>query len=120
LMAVATFRFGPYVADRTAYRVTRGADVVELTPKLLDLLFYLLDHAGSLVTKEDLLEALWPGANVTENALSQAVSELRHGLGDEAAAPRFIKTVARRGYRFIAPVEASESATARETAGLRR
>jgi len=119
-MAHLTLRFGPYLADRTAYRVMRGAEIVELTPKLLDLLFHLLDHAGSLVTKDDLLEALWPGANVTENALSQAVSELRHALGDEAAAPRFIKTVARRGYRFIAPVEASESATARETAGLRR
>jgi DNA-binding winged helix-turn-helix (wHTH) protein/Tfp pilus assembly protein PilF len=115
-MAVATFRFGPYVADRTAYRVMRGADVVELTPKLLDLLFYLLDHAGSLVTKDDLLEALWPGANVTENALSQAVSELRHALGDEPAAPSFIKTVARRGYRFIAPVEAAERAPARDSA----
>jgi DNA-binding winged helix-turn-helix (wHTH) protein/tetratricopeptide (TPR) repeat protein len=110
-MAPAIFRFGPYLADTTAYRVRRGTDVVELTPKLLDLLFHLLDHAGSLVTKEDLLEALWPGANVTENALSQAVSELRHALGDDAAAPTFIKTVARRGYRFIAPVDSAESRT---------
>src|SRR5947207_1228949 len=115
-MAVPTCRFGPYVADRTAYRVTRGADVVELTPKLLDLLFYLLDHAGSLVTKEELLEAQWPDANVPENAHSKAVSELRHALGDEPAAPSFIKTVARRGYRFIAPVEAAERAPARDSA----
>src|SRR5438034_10220181 len=87
-MAAVTFRFGPYLADRTAYRVLRAGEVVELTPKLLDLLFHLLDHAGALVTKEDLLEALWPGANVTDNALSQAVSDLRHALDDDAGAPK--------------------------------
>lgn len=81
-----------------------------LTPKLLDLLFYLIDRAGTLVTKEELLDGLWPGANVTDNALAQAVSELRQELGDEAAAPRFIKTIARRGYRFIARVETVDDA----------
>jgi len=92
--------------------VLRDDRAVDVTPKLLDLLFHLLDHAGDLVTKEALLDALWPGANVTENALAQAVSELRQALGDDAAAPRFIKTVARRGYRFIAPVEQLESGRA--------
>src|SRR4029079_8623570 len=56
-------------------------------------------------TKEQLLDALWPDANVTDNALAQAVSELRQALEDDAANPTYIKTVARRGYRFIAPVE---------------
>ncbi|PYQ73726.1 MAG: hypothetical protein DMG04_12520 [Acidobacteria bacterium] len=111
-MAGASFRFGPFVADRTGYRVLRGDRAVDVTPKLLDLLFHLLDHAGDLVTKEALLDALWPGANVTENALAQAVSELRQALGDDAASPRFIKTIARRGYRFIAPVEQMESGRA--------
>ena len=83
----------------------RDGRAIDVTPKLLDLLFHLLDHAGDLVTKEALLDALWPGANVTENALAQAVSELRQALGDDAASPRFIKTVARRGYRFVAAVE---------------
>jgi DNA-binding winged helix-turn-helix (wHTH) protein/Flp pilus assembly protein TadD len=82
----------------------RDEAVIELTPKLLDLLLHLLDNSGALVTKEQLLDALWPGANVTDNALAQAVSELRQALGDDAGAPQFIKTVARRGYRFIAPV----------------
>src|SRR5438552_2045408 len=108
-MAAVTFRFGRFVADRTAYRVVCGDAALELTPKLLDLLFHLLDRAGSLVTKEELLDSLWPGANVTDNALSQAVSDLRHALDDDAGAPKFIKTVARRGYRFVAPVEAVES-----------
>lgn len=108
-MHEGNFRFGPFIVDRTRYRVSRGDEVVDLTPKLLDLLIHLLDHAGALVTKEELLDALWPDANVTDNALAQAVSELRDALGDDAATPRFIKTVTRRGYRFIAPVEHGRS-----------
>ena len=101
----AAYRFAEFTVDRAAYRLTRDGQAVDVTPKLLDLLLYLLDHAGTLVTKEELLDALWPDANVTDNALTQAVSELRQALGDEAGSPKFIKTVARRGYRFVAPVE---------------
>ena len=104
-MTGESYRFGPFLVDRHGYRVTRDGKMVPLTPKLLDLLLHLIDHAGHLVTKEALLEALWPGANVTDNALAQAVSELRDALGDEPKSPQFIKTVARRGYRFIARVE---------------
>jgi DNA-binding winged helix-turn-helix (wHTH) protein/Flp pilus assembly protein TadD len=107
-VSVPSFRFGPFFADGTGYRVLRENTSLDLTPKLLDLLFFLLEHAGELVTKEQLLDALWPGANVTENALAQAMSELREAIGDDAGSPRFIKTVARRGYRFIAPVERIE------------
>jgi len=99
------YRFGPFQVDRAAYRITRDGRPLDLTPKLLDLLLLLLDNAGSLLTKEALLDALWPGANVTDNALTQAVSELRQAIGDDAGAPRYIRTVARRGYRFVAPVE---------------
>lgn len=104
------YTFGPFRADRSAYQVHRDGQVLPLTPKLLDLLFHLLEHSGSLVTKEQLLDEVWPGANVTENALARAVSELREALGDRAAAPTYIRTVARRGYRFVAPVERLESA----------
>ena len=104
-MHTSVTRFGSFVVDRSAYRVTEDGRPIDLTPKLLDLLILLIDNAGSLVTKETLLEALWPDANVTDNALTQAVSELRQALGDPAGSPRYIKTVARRGYRFIAPLE---------------
>jgi DNA-binding winged helix-turn-helix (wHTH) protein/tetratricopeptide (TPR) repeat protein len=99
------YRFGPFVVDRAAYRVLEDGRPLDLTPKLLDLLLHLVDHAGTLVTKEALLDALWPGTSVTDNALAQAVSELRQALGDDAGDPRYIKTVARRGYRFVAAVE---------------
>ena len=118
-MPDASYRFGPFVADRTGYRVLRDGDPLDLTPKLLDLLFHLLDHSAALVTKEALLASLWPDANVTDNALAQAMSELRQALGDDPGAPQFIKTVARRGYRFIASVtrvDAVEIARARTPA----
>jgi DNA-binding winged helix-turn-helix (wHTH) protein/tetratricopeptide (TPR) repeat protein len=92
--------------------VLRDGAVVPLTPKVLDLLLHLLDHAGELVTKEALLDAIWPDANVTDNALTQTVSELRQVLGDDAGAPRYIKTVARRGYRFIGTVTSNAEGAA--------
>ena len=114
----STYRFGAFLVDRAGYRVVEGDRAIELSPRLLDLLLHLLDNAGALVTKEDLLEALWPGANVTDNALTQAISELRQALGDDASAPRFIKTVARRGYRFVGDVATvpAPAATPREAA----
>lgn len=103
------FRFADFEADRAAYRVAKRGESLDLTPKLLDLLFCLLERPGELVTKEALLDAVWPGANVTENAMAQAISDLREALGDDAASPTYIKTISRRGYRFIAPVERIEA-----------
>ena len=103
-IVATTYRFGPFVADRTTYRAVHDGQSLELTPKLLDLLFYFLERPAALVTKEALLADVWPGANVTDNALVQAVSDLREALGDRASEPTYILTVARRGYRFVAPV----------------
>ena len=118
-MPPAFYQFGPFKVDRSGYRVLRDDVLVPLTPKLLDLLLHLLDHAGELVTKEALLDAIWPDANVTDNALTQAVSELRQTLGDDPGSPLYIKTVARRGYRFVAPLVPGNSALARRLQGHR-
>jgi DNA-binding winged helix-turn-helix (wHTH) protein len=109
-MPASASRFGPFVLDRSGYRLLRGSEPIRLAPQQLDLLLHLVDRAGALVTKEELLDALWPNANVTENALTQAVSELRQALGDSASAPQFIKTIARRGYRFIGAIETNNTA----------
>jgi DNA-binding winged helix-turn-helix (wHTH) protein len=99
-----TYRFGPYTLDPAAYRLVRDTEVVQLSPKIIDLLLYLVARHSALVSKEDLFKALWPDVAVTDNALTQAVSELRQALGDDPSNPAYIQTVARRGYRFIAPV----------------
>jgi DNA-binding winged helix-turn-helix (wHTH) protein/tetratricopeptide (TPR) repeat protein len=102
---VASYRFGPFTVDAGSYRLLRGSDVIPLSPKIIDLLLYLVARQSSLVPKDELFAALWPDVAVTDNALTQAVSELRQALGDDASKPTYIQTVARRGYRFIASVE---------------
>jgi len=110
--SAASYRFGPFVVDGGAYRLLRDGQNVPLSPKIIDLLLFLAARPSVLVSKDDLFRALWPDVAVTDNALTQAVSELRQALGDDPASPTFVQTVARRGYRFIAAVEPLVSATA--------
>jgi len=93
-VAGSSYQFGRFLVDRTRYRVIRDGAVVDLTPKLLDLLLHLLDNSGALVTKEQLLDTLWPDANVTDNALAQAVSELRQALGTGKVDLRAVRQLA--------------------------
>ena len=106
------YRFGPYTLDPSAYRLTRDREVIQLSPKIIDLLLYLVARQPALVSKDDLFKALWPDVAVTDNALTQAVSELRQALHDDPAKPAYIQTVARRGYRFIAPVTGAQTSPA--------
>jgi DNA-binding winged helix-turn-helix (wHTH) protein len=101
------YRFGSFVVDTESYRLLKDGAALPLSPKALDLLILFLNRPQALVTKDDMLEALWPGVAVTDNALTQVVSELRQALGDRPAAPAFIQTVPRRGYRFVAVIDAS-------------
>jgi DNA-binding winged helix-turn-helix (wHTH) protein len=75
-----------------------------LTPKAFAMLRYLVEHAGRLVTQEEMLEALWPETYVQPEVLKSHIRDIRGALGDDAKSPRFIETLPRRGYRFIAPV----------------
>jgi adenylate cyclase len=103
--APIAYSFGSFRFDASAYRLFAGDRPLQLSPKILDLLRLLASRPSQLVTKEDILRELWPDVAVTDNAITQAVSELRQALGDDATAPRFVQTVPRRGYRFIAAVE---------------
>ena len=102
----ATYRFGPFVLDGSSYRLARDGEPIAISPKIIDLLLYLAARPSTLVSKDELFKALWPDVAVTDNALTQAISELRQALGDDPVKPTYVQTVARRGYRFIAPVEA--------------
>lgn len=99
------YRFGTFSLDVQSFALQQGDTPVPLPPKLIDLLRYLVTRPATLVSKEELLQSVWPDVVVTENALTQAISDLRQALGDDRSRPTYIQTVAKRGYRFIAPVE---------------
>src|SRR4030088_3182700 len=98
--------FGQFRLDRANALLWRGHDRVVLAPKPFEMLCCLVERAGELVTKDDLLETVWPNMHVSESSLSVAMNALRSALGDDRLAPHYIETVTRRGYRFIAPVTA--------------
>jgi class 3 adenylate cyclase len=98
------WRMGLFRLDQERACLWRGDGRVGLRPKTYDLLVYLVEHAGELVSKDDLLAALWPDVAVAESVLTARMSELRKALGETARAPQYIATEHRRGYRFIAPV----------------
>src|SRR5262245_9408385 len=84
--------------------VKRGGITVDLEPKVFDVLRFLIARRDRLVTKEELLENVWSGTFVAPNALTRSVAQLRKALGDDADQPRYIATVAKRGYRCVAPI----------------
>jgi DNA-binding winged helix-turn-helix (wHTH) protein/TolB-like protein/Tfp pilus assembly protein PilF len=116
----ASFRIGEFELDAVGFRVLRNGTEVPLEPKAVDVLLYLAQRPGQLVSKEALLAAVWNGAAVTDNALARVIAQLRRTLGDEAHHPRFIETVPTRGYRFIGrpagdPLASGRRAPAAET-----
>src|SRR5262245_15715877 len=101
-------RFGGFALDAANARLYRGDEVVVLRGKTFAVLEYLTARPGQLVTKEELLRALWPEVYVTEDVLVGCVRELRQAFGDTRGTPRFVETVYRRGYRWIAALEGTE------------
>lgn len=101
----AIYEFGDYRLDTRRRSLTRADGThVPLTAKVFDALAYLVEYAGELVTRDALTKALWPRTIVEENNLNVTISALRRALGDTLEAPRFVATITRRGYQFIAPV----------------
>ena len=99
-------RFGVFEADVRSGELRKNGSKVKLQEKPFQLLLLLLEHAGEVVTRDELREALWPADTFVDfdHSLGTAVAKLRTALGDAAKNPRFVETVAGRGYRFIAPV----------------
>jgi len=94
------YEFGPFRLDATAPLLWREGEPVNLPPKALETLVVLVRHAGRLVKREDLIEAVWPETIVEENNLSVNVSQLRKVLGEDKHGRQYIETIPRRGYRF--------------------
>jgi DNA-binding winged helix-turn-helix (wHTH) protein/tetratricopeptide (TPR) repeat protein len=109
--------FDPFCLDLSNECLWKGTQAIKVRPKAFAVLDYLLARPGQLVTKEEILTAIWPGTFVGEAVLKVAIREIREVLGDDAASPRFIETAHRRGYRFIGRIAANEKTPANTTAG---
>jgi DNA-binding winged helix-turn-helix (wHTH) protein/predicted ATPase len=96
--------FGEFRLDAANECLWRDRQAIPLRPKPFAVLKYLVDRAGQLVIKQELLDAVWPDTFVTDAVLKDCIRQLRDALDDDAAAPRYIATAHRRGYRFIAPI----------------
>jgi Tol biopolymer transport system component/DNA-binding winged helix-turn-helix (wHTH) protein len=98
------YRFEEFTIDREQKVLLRNGSRLAVAPKVFDTLLILIDNSGRIVEKEELMRRLWPDTFVEESNLTFNIQQLRKALGDNAREPRFIETVARRGYRFIAEV----------------
>ena len=103
-MAAPQWCFDDFRLDPDNACLWCGAQTIALTPKAFDVLHYLVTHPDRVVTKDTLLDAVWPETAVSDAVVRIAIGELRRALGDTAQASRYIATVQRRGYRFVAPV----------------
>ena len=103
-------RFAVFEVDLAAGELRKNGIRVRLQEQPFQMLVYLLDRAGEVVTREELCQKLWPADTFVDfdHSLNTAVLKLRDALGDSAVSPRYIETLARRGYRFLAPVQRAE------------
>src|SRR5437868_10832947 len=98
------YDFGPYRVDANERLLRCGERVVPLTPKAFEMLLVLLEDSGHVMTKEELMKRVWPDTVVEEANLSHNIYKLREALGESRNGEKYIETVPRRGYRFVAKV----------------
>jgi DNA-binding winged helix-turn-helix (wHTH) protein len=106
--------FQNYKLDISNHCLWRAGERVRIAPRAFDILRFLVENAGSLITHELLLDTIWPETYVNPEILRKYILEIRKALGDDFKRPIFIETHPKRGYRFIAPVE-DRGATGEET-----
>lgn len=110
---VKLYRFGVFEADARSGELRKNGARLRLQEQPFQILLRLLQNPGEVVTREDLRQQLWPADTFVDfdHSLNTAIAKLRDALGDSAASPRFLETLPKRGYRFLAPVEVSGPAT---------
>lgn len=111
------YRFGPFVLNLQRLRLQREGEDIELRPKAFDVLRTLIERTGSVVSKDELVAAVWPDVTVNDDALAQCIRDIRRALDDDGA--HFVRTVPRRGYEFVAEVTAVNLAAGPAAAATR-
>lgn len=107
-----SFRFDQFTLDVDSRLLCRDGVVLDVSSRYFDALVLLVRNAGGLVPKNQFMDDVWRGVPVTDEALTQCIRSLRRALQDDAARPRFIETVPKHGYRFIAPVDVGDAKSA--------
>jgi Tol biopolymer transport system component/DNA-binding winged helix-turn-helix (wHTH) protein len=99
------YEFGPFRLDVDERLLMRDGRITPLPPKVFDTLLVLVENCGRVVSKDELMQSLWPDTFVEESNLTQNISQLRRAMGDGAAGAQYIETIPKRGYRFVAGVQ---------------
>ena len=101
----SAFLFDDVRVEPATFRAFKASNPVQLEPKTLRLLLFLIENRARLIERDAILDRIWSGTHVTDNALAGEIAKLRKALGDDPKTPKYIQTVHTRGYRFIAEVE---------------
>src|SRR5436190_18001852 len=96
--------FGDHRLDIKRRELRRGGELIDLEPKVFDLLSFLVQHRNRVVSKDDLLQGVWGGRIVSESALTTRINAVRRALGDDGTAQRLVRTFTRKGIRFVGEV----------------
>jgi DNA-binding winged helix-turn-helix (wHTH) protein len=107
-------RFDAYEIDLAQQELRRGGTVVPVEPQVFDVLAYLVQNHGRIISKDELLEAVWQGRIVSDAALTSRISAARRAIGDDGATQTYIRTVHKRGLRFVGDVQADDAAAPAE------
>ncbi len=110
------FRVADWTVEPAAGRIRHGAQEIKLEPKVMDVLVYLAERPGTVVSREELEAAVWAGTVVGYDAVTGTMQKLRRAFGDDARRPRIIETLSKRGYRLVAPVTTLDEGAPEEAA----
>lgn len=113
-------RIGGWIVDADANSIARSGDVRSLQPLSMDILLYLADRPGLVVTNDELIGRFWVGRIVGDDAVHRRIADLRKKLDDDSKHPRYLETISKRGYRLIAPVERMSATCCEAPTPLRR
>ena len=103
------YLFEHYALDTDRWELRHGADLVAVEPQVLDVLTYLIRNRDRVVSRDDLLVAVWKGRIVSESALTSRINAARQAVGDSGEKQRLIKTLLRKGFRFVATVREEQT-----------
>src|SRR5580765_2498654 len=106
-----TIEFGPFRISTADRLLQRDGQVIHLFPRSIDVLLVLLKSDGRVLTREELIEAVWGNTSIEEGGLTSNISDLRKALSDDPKDPSYIKTIPKRGYLWVGPITAEDKST---------